>query len=579
MARLPEFPPATFAAMDQIREIVLATFESLFTPRRPIWSLQNLRRFHVLFVDGFEEGQGLFLDKYRTQLTKADDDVIQLAAELLYVQQFFTSQTGPEKKLENVMAVLGWCAQPISLPAWAVAGVSVGLAGDQSFNHQRPYHLTWLNEFAIHWQELEEGRRRALLDDPWQFAQEVRDLKGSHGAYQPMQEAWLYLIFPDTFENISSRSHKKKILDAFKGRLPVGPTNNIDRDLLAIRTSLSAEAGADFHFYRPPVIEQWQPPAPKPTPQALPTKATPMMTAASGAAPGAAPSEDLTNMGRTLFLDPPEKLQDWADQLMECRQLIFQGPPGTGKTLIAKKLALAIAGDPSRVERVQFHPSYAYEDFVEGYRPTAAGAFSLQPGPIKRIAAKAAASAEKFVLLIDEINRGNLAKVFGELYYLLEYRGEPITLQYSQVPFVLPDNVFIIGTMNTADRSIALLDMALRRRFQFVDLIPDRPPLKGLLYRFLEQKAPDMVFLAKMLDDINTRLDDPHSAVGPSHFLIDPRKLTEAKAEQIWNHAILPALADRFFDDPGALKDFAYQTVRNRTDDETITPPAPEPEG
>jgi 5-methylcytosine-specific restriction endonuclease McrBC GTP-binding regulatory subunit McrB len=179
--------------------------------------------------------------------------------------------------------------------------------------------------------------------------------------------------------------------------------------------------------------------------------------------------------------------------------------------------------------------------------------------------------------LIDEINRGNLAKVFGELYYLLEYRDDAITLQYSQERFRLPPNIFMVGTMNTADRSIALLDMALRRRFRFVDLLPDQPPLKGLLRRFLDRKAPDLAFLADMLDDVNRQLNDPHASIGPSHFLVkDTRTLTEEKAEVIWNHSILPALADRFFDTPDEMKRFGYQAVRSRTaPDDSVSAPVP----
>ena len=231
---------------------------------------------------------------------------------------------------------------------------------------------------------------------------------------------------------------------------------------------------------------------------------------------------------------------------------------------------------------VQFHPSYAYEDFVEGYRPTGASTFSLQPGPVKRLSAEAAkAPDDRFVLLIDEINRGNLAKVFGELYFLLEYRDEAIKLQYSPEPFRLPPNIFIIGTMNTADRSIALLDMALRRRFRFVDLLPDQAPLKGLLQRFLYRKAPDMAFLAEMLDYVNRLLNDPHASIGPSHFLLkdkDTRTLTEEKAELIWKHSILPALADRFFDTPDELKHFEYNAVRKATSDESVSASVPSSE-
>jgi 5-methylcytosine-specific restriction enzyme B len=574
MAKLAGFPSETFAAMERIRDTALIRFDSLFTDNRQLWGLQNQRRFHALFVERFDEGEGSFLQKFRKQLEDADDDAFQLAAELLYVQQFFTSLTGPDKKLDNVRAVLGWSAHPVAIPDWATAGVRRGLAGDQSFNQHRPYHLAWLNEFLIHWHGLADTQRDALLNDPWQFAADVRGVEFSGGAYQPMREAWLYLVFPDSFENISSRRDKKLIREAFKGRLPQGVGDNIDADLLTIRNSLGAEEGAGFHFYRSPFIEQWQTDRKKTKSDdgGVITKFKGGFGPGLSEPPTAAGTSEggldgLKDLGAELFLDPPDALAEWADLLLDSRQLIFQGPPGTGKTFIARKLAAAVAGQHDRVELVQFHPSYAYEDFVEGYRPTGAGSFSLQPGPVKRLAARAEkAPDERFVLLIDEINRGNLAKVFGELYYLLEYREEAITLQYSREPFHLPTNVFIIGTMNTADRSIALLDMALRRRFRFVDLMTDEPPLKGVLQRFLKHKAPDMAFLADMLDFVNAELNDPHSAIGPSHFLLkDTRTFNEEKAESIWKHAVLPALADRFFDTPDEMKRFAYAKVRSRT--------------
>lgn len=585
MARLAGFPEETFVAMQHLRETALVNFDSLFTPGRELWNLQNLRRFHALFVERFDEGEGSFLEKFRKQLEGADDGVYQLAAELLYVQQFFTSLTGPDKKLENVEAVLGWCTHPVPIPEWAVAGVKRGLAGDQSFNQHRPFHLAWLNEFLILWQSLSDADRLGLLEEPWRFAQKVRGVEFSGGAYQPMREAWLYLVFPDAFENISSRKDKKLIREAFTSRLADGPTDNIDADLLTIRKSFSPQEGEGFHFYRSPFIEQWQKGRKKTKSDdgGVLTKLKGALPA-GGTSPGpVAPSnathlDDLTQLGSELFLDPPEALRGWADLLLESRQMIFQGPPGTGKTFIARKLALAVAGHRDRVELVQFHPSYAYEDFVEGYRPTGAGTFALQSGPVKRLATRAAnAPDDRFVLLIDEVNRGNLAKVFGELYFLLEYRDEAITLQYSQEAFRLPANILIIGTMNTADRSIALLDMALRRRFRFVDLLPEHPPLEGVLRRFLDAKAPDMTFLADMLDDVNGQLNDPHASIGPSHFLLkDTRTLTEEKAEVIWTHSILPALADRFFDTPEELKRFGYQAVRSRTaPDDSISGPVP----
>ena len=196
---------------------------------------------------------------------------------------------------------------------------------------------------------------------------------------------------------------------------------------------------------------------------------------------------DLEALADELFLtEPVGFLQEIEALLDEKRQVIFQGPPGTGKTYVAQKLARHIAGSEERVTLVQLHPSYAYEDFVQGFRPTlkdGRAVFELKDGPLLK-AAKLARKGpgEKHFLVIDEINRGNLAKVLGELYFLLEYRDEKISLQYqgeSDERFSLPPNLYIIGTMNTADRSIALVDLALRRRFYFVELHPDEEPVKG----------------------------------------------------------------------------------------------------
>jgi len=147
MARLLRCAQETFAAMDHIRKTALESSDSLFTPQQPLWTLQNLELFHALFVKRFDEGEGSFLEKFRKQLQQANDDVLQLAAELLYVQQFFTTVTGQDKKIENVRAVLSWSTHPVPIPELAIAGVSSGHAADQSFNRHRPWHLAWLADF------------------------------------------------------------------------------------------------------------------------------------------------------------------------------------------------------------------------------------------------------------------------------------------------------------------------------------------------------------------------------------------------------------------------------------------------
>jgi 5-methylcytosine-specific restriction protein B len=180
-------------------------------------------------------------------------------------------------------------------------------------------------------------------------------------------------------------------------------------------------------------------------------------------------------------------------------QVIFYGPPGTGKTFVARKLIEYLAPETDRREVVQFHPSYSYEDFVQGYRPAIRSDgtlnYDLKPGPFMRLAARAKTTPGEHVLLIDEINRGNLPKILGELLYLVEYREDEVALMYSEgdVRFSLPEDLLIVGTMNTADRSIALIDAALRRRFHFVPFFPNEWPLKGLLLRWLKRHRPEMV--------------------------------------------------------------------------------------
>lgn len=269
------------------------------------------------------------------------------------------------------------------------------------------------------------------------------------------------------------------------------------------------------------------------------------------------------------LLMPPEVLSEWRRMLEHRQQLIFYGPPGTGKTFIARKLAAAFTGSSSRVDLVQFHPSYAYEDFVEGYRPRKdKEGFQLVSGPLKRLATKARnAPDEKFVLIIDEINRGNLARVFGELFFLLEYRDELVTLQYtddSEGRFAMPKNLYIIGTMNTADRSVALFDAALRRRFFFVALYPDRAPIEGLLERFVARHGLGYGWLAGVLKRANAKLAQtvgPDLMIGPSHFL-DP-KLDDERLQWAWEHTVLPYLEDNVADGSDVRAEFALEALKS----------------
>ena len=255
-----------------------------------------------------------------------------------------------------------------------------------------------------------------------------------------------------------------------------------------------------------------------------------------------------------------ETLALWEDK----RQLILQGPPGTGKTFIARQLARYLADDPARVTTVQFHPGTSYEDFVQGLRPdpTDPSRFAVVNGPLMRISQAAAKDpTTTYVLLIDEINRGNVPAVFGELYYLLEYRNERVTLLYGD-DHTLPDNLFLIGTMNTADRSITALDAALRRRFYVRDLNPDSDLLRDILTTYLNRKAADLGWLADLLDRANTQLGDPDLAIGPSHFMSPG--LTEVRARRAWNHSVLPTLREYFHSNTARLEAFDFDTLKTQ---------------
>ena len=237
-------------------------------------------------------------------------------------------------------------------------------------------------------------------------------------------------------------------------------------------------------------------------------------------------------------------LQECIDLLNDRPQLIFYGPPGTGKTYIAQALAKHVAGD--RVRLVQFHPSYAYEDFFEGYRPTSNGGFDLKPGPMRKIVDQAVENPrDAFVLIVDEINRGNLAKVFGELYFLLEYRDHNVELLYADEDFSLPKNVFIIGTMNTADRSIALVDAAMRRRFAFLPLHPSEEPTRDILRSWLAKNSFSSR-VADLLDELNRRIQDPDFKIGPSYFM-RAAVHDEGGLDRTWRTSILPLLEEHHF--------------------------------
>lgn len=245
------------------------------------------------------------------------------------------------------------------------------------------------------------------------------------------------------------------------------------------------------------------------------------------------------------------------------KNVILQGAPGVGKTYAAKRLAYSMMGqaDPSRVEFVQFHQNYSYEDFMLGYRPDGSG-FKLTEGVFYRFCQKASNDPEReYFFLIDEINRGNLSKIFGELMMLIEsdHRGEKITLAYNGMPFYVPENLYIIGMMNTADRSLALIDYALRRRFSFFEIEPAFTS-DGFLHYQAALDNETFNALVEQIKKLNLEIKNdpvlgPGFRIGHSYFCLDaPAACTTDWMCSVVEFDILPTLAEYWFDAPDKLQ-------------------------
>jgi 5-methylcytosine-specific restriction protein B len=268
------------------------------------------------------------------------------------------------------------------------------------------------------------------------------------------------------------------------------------------------------------------------------------------------------------FLEPKE-LSDLLDRLRTKKNLILQGPPGTGKSWLARRLGFALVGrkDDRCVRSVQFHPTLSYEDFVRGWRPAGEGKLALVDGIfLEAVTAAAAAPKTDFVLVIEEINRGNPAQIFGELLTLIEAskRGpkEPLELSYRRFPgerVHVPEYLYVIGTMNVADRSLALVDLALRRRFAFVDLEPrlgKRWKTWVATHRGVDPDLLDEVekrILA--LNDVITSDQRLGSQFRIGHSYVTPDTMIEKGKSSHWfvevvETQIAPLLREYWFDNP-----------------------------
>lgn len=263
---------------------------------------------------------------------------------------------------------------------------------------------------------------------------------------------------------------------------------------------------------------------------------------------------------------PEEEYEKLSGILRIKKNIIIQGAPGVGKTFAAKRIAFSMMGvkDVERVMMVQFHQSYSYEDFIMGFRPSTDG-FELKRGAFYNFCKKAEIDGDNdYFFIIDEINRGNLSKIFGELFMLIENdkRGVSLQLLYSDEKFSVPKNIYIIGMMNTADRSLAMLDYALRRRFAFFEIKPGFTTDGFRKYRMsLENEKFDK--LIACVESLNNAISNDESlgdgfCIGHSYFCnLLPDTINDQVLSGIVEYELIPLLKEYWFDEPTKVKDWS----------------------
>ena len=525
--------------------------DSLFTPCNPIWSSENLAELRERFLDRPDEPGDDFYDKLERQLAGSPPEVYQLMGEVLFVHFLISGPLKSATKQGRISRVLGMSPEPVNIPPALAVALQIWFINIGAGGAQIPYQVGTQIEVIEQWKELESQERDRRLNDPWAFKEFLftrhftsQLLVNKQNTGRIEKDILLHIVFPDEFETIGP-TLKQKIANAENfAHFIKEPTSDVDWKLQQIRRGVEETHRSFEHFWEPCIKEVWEEGKP--------------LDCKKG-------NGTMCALAEKLYL-PVDFLQEISTLLEEKKQVIFQGPPGTGKTFVAQEIAERLAGS-GRVTLVQFHPSYAYEDFVQGYRPALIDGqpgFKLTDGPLLKAARSAAADHDtKHFLIIDEINRGNLAKVFGELYFLLEYREKEINLQYADETFRLPPNLYVIGTMNTADRSIALVDLALRRRFYFVEFHPDEDPIKGLLRRYLAKNAPDMGWVADVVDRANELLrNDRHAAIGPSHFM--KPGIDEDGVRRVWKYGVQPYIEERLFgQNDASFADFDLDRLRS----------------
>lgn len=460
MARIIEEDSSQIlAAADRWRNLCLAQGKSLLWPGRDIWAASNLQRFKACFIDRPDTSKDKdFGTKFKEQLATETEDVTRLACELLFVYFLFPTSVGASRKKELIQTVASWKSITIDANEEEFACFNSGI-GDPGlvYNTGRPNELTYLARFAMAIAEMTGEKREALLRDHLQVRELFDKLAEAHredfGRPPQLRHILLYLLFPDDYERIASEGHKGRICEAFGEIIDGTAPDDTDDHLKSIRRKLEEFLpGKDLDFYWSPLRQCWY------------------------------------TDGESDAISPLQALHIK-------KQIVLYGPPGTGKTYQSREIAESLVRQQQlksrgprrffsapevvetlireRIQRVQFHPGYGYEDFVRGLQIGGNGETVYRDGVLLSIVEKLNTEAEDhrdvpFVLILDEMNRADLSKVLGEAFTLLEDRDSSVRLGgHDKTPRVvqLPGNLYFIGTMNLIDQSLEHVDFALRRRF------------------------------------------------------------------------------------------------------------------
>ena len=549
-----------FEHVDQVLEAAKAWQKKCFRADGSIFSeealwtrdnIENLQgRIEIAPYDGRTEN---FYNTLERQLRNASTEEIQLAAEVLwfvYLVPIWKTTESRRARIKQVWELSGrdLPEDNIYLRDSVLKGiVNAGTAYLVNFHLK----LKFLLKVAAQWKALSDFDRKSLTGNAhWNFAEWLVNKVGMENQHQ-FAHAILWFMFPERFERIISAGDLKDIVSTFENRLPQSK-KPFSKDLLTsdfyeaiyhIRKSLEKEYGdTPLDFYFPPLLEQWW-------------YEEPDTEAPGERSVQARPSSSSLN---TILYGPPGTGKTYAT-VRRCVEICYGKAPESDEE--TRKLYDKLV-EEEQVEFITFHQSYGYEEFVEGLRPEtekpdsngqASPGFHLvaRDGVLKRMAFRAqqSNSLKPHVLVIDEINRANVSKVLGELVTLLEEDKRAgadneiaVQLPHSAEHFSLPPNLYILGTMNTADRSIALLDTALRRRFEFVELAPDPEKLQTA-------KEATGIDLPALLRALNERLEwliDRDHKIGHA-WLMNTR--TREDVDQVMRRKIIPFIAEYFYDD------------------------------